>query len=47
MKLKKTNLSVEEHKNLKKYCYSKKIDYLCTPFHLRLQIFYKKVKLNF
>ena len=46
--LKKTNLSVNEHKNLKRYCYSKKIDYLCTPFSFAsADILQKKVKLNF
>ena len=33
--LKRTNLSIKEHKYLKKYCESKQIDYLCTPFSFK------------
>ncbi len=33
--LKRTNLSIKEHKYLKKYCESKRIDYLCTPFSFK------------
>ena len=33
--LKKTNLSIEEHIELKKYCTKKNIDYLCTPFSFK------------
>ena len=33
--LKRTNLSIKEHKYLKKYCEKKKVDYLCTPFSFK------------
>ena len=46
--LKKTNLSLEEHIKLKKYCIKKNIDYLCTPFSFKsADILEKKVKLKF
>jgi N,N'-diacetyllegionaminate synthase len=33
--LKKTNLSIKEHKYLKQYCEKKGVDYLCTPFSFK------------
>ena len=45
--LKRTNLSIKEHKYLKKYCENKKVDYLCTPFSFKsADILEKEVKLK-
>jgi N,N'-diacetyllegionaminate synthase len=45
--LKRTNLTIKEHKYLKKYCEKKKIDYLCTPFSFKsADILEKEIKLN-
>lgn len=45
--LKKTNLSISEHKFLKKYCEKKGVDYLCTPFSFKsADILEKEVKLR-
>ena len=46
--LKKTNLSIDEHIELKKYCFKKGIDYLCTPFSFKsADILEKKLNLKF
>ncbi len=46
--LKKTNLTIEEHIMLKKYCAKKNIDYLCTPFSFKsADILEKKINLKF
>ena len=46
--LKRTNLSIDEHIELKKYCIKKNIDYLCTPFSFKsADILEKKVNLKF
>ncbi len=45
--LKRTNLSISEHRFLKKYCERKKIDYLCTPFSFKsADILEKDIKLK-
>jgi N-acetylneuraminate synthase len=45
--LKKTNLSINEHKYLKKYCEKKGVDYLCTPFSFKsADILFDDVKLK-
>jgi sialic acid synthase SpsE len=45
--LKKTNLSIKEHKYLKKYCEKKGVDYLCTPFSFKsADILYNEIKLK-
>ncbi len=46
--LKKTNLSIKEHKYLKRYCEQKKVDYLCTPFSFKsADILEKEIGLKF
>ncbi len=46
--LKRTNLSIKEHKFLKKYCENKGVDYLCTPFSFKsADILEKEIKLKF
>ena len=46
--LKKTNLTIEEHIVLKRYCTKKNIDYLCTPFSFKsADILEKKINLKF
>ena len=46
--LKRTNLSIKEHKYLKNYCEKNNIDYLCTPFSFKsADILEKDIKLKF
>jgi sialic acid synthase SpsE len=33
--LNRTNLTIKEHKYLKRYCEQKKVDYMCTPFSFK------------
>ncbi len=45
--LSRTNLTINEHKYLKKYCEKKKVDYLCTPFSFKsADILEKEVQLK-
>ena len=45
--LKRTNLSIKEHKYLKKYCEKKGVDYLCTPFSFKsADILHNEIKLK-
>ena len=45
--LKRTNLSIKEHKYLKKYCEKKNVDYLCTPFSFKsADILEKEIRLK-
>tara|TARA_B110000003_G_scaffold269825_1_gene301387 strand:- start:543 stop:1586 length:1044 start_codon:yes stop_codon:yes gene_type:complete len=45
--LKRTNLSIKEHQELKKYCENNGVDYLCTPFSFKsADILEKEIKLK-
>lgn len=45
--LKRTNLSIKEHQELKKYCEKNGVDYLCTPFSFKsADILEKEIKLK-